>query len=60
MDKDIVERLGIIAALKPGDPWPTEIFGPELGDSGWAIVISALCAEALHEIETLRIQLKSM
>jgi hypothetical protein len=49
---DITEKLKIIADLKLGDPWPTEIFGPEFGN--WAGALSKICKEAKEEIERLR------
>lgn len=55
---DITEKLDIIAKLKPGDPWPREIFGDEISDgsyTGWGgVVISEICAEARDKIQDLR------
>jgi hypothetical protein len=51
---DITRKLELVANLKPGQMWPAEL-GPELGSTNnWGTAISAICAEALAEIQKLR------
>lgn len=54
LDRDVADKLGIIAALKPGDTFPTEC-----EPNNWGSIISHLCAEARDEINTLRNRLEA-
>lgn len=49
---DIVQRLAIVANLKPGEMLPAEIASP---NENWGLHISQLCADAKTEIERLRL-----
>jgi len=46
--ESVLERLEIMANLKPGDPWPESVFGLEVNQ--WGVTISKLCEEAALEI----------
>lgn len=47
---DITRKLELVANIKPGSMWPAE-----LGEAmNWGTALSAICAEALAEINRLR------
>jgi hypothetical protein len=50
---DITRKLELIANLKPGDPWPSADLGGN--EFNYAPAISAMCSEALAEIQRLRL-----
>lgn len=54
LNRDVADKLGIIAALKPGEPFPVEC-----EPNNWGSIISNLCAEARDEINTLRNRLEA-
>jgi hypothetical protein len=51
-EMDITRKLELIANLKPGDPWPSADLGGN--EFNYAPAISAMCSEALAEIQRLR------
>ena len=51
-EEDLLRRLDMVAALKPGDPYPKE-FDESLGPNNWGLFMSALAAEAAAKIRKL-------
>lgn len=50
-DRDIIEKLDELLALKIGDPFP-----PDWDSNNWGPKMSALLQEAKDEIERLRMK----